>query len=314
MRQTTRRQMLALTAGAMAWPVVGRAAPLAMLQGQAFGTGWRLALPPQADGAALARQIKAAFAQIDRQMSPWRGDSEVSRLNTGGAGGYAVSPATARVAGAALDLAQASDGAFDPSVGPLVGRWGFGPILSGQLGRAALAVEGDAIVKTAPGATLDLCGIAKGHALDVAAAIVRDAGVGSALFDLGGELAAIGLHPDGRMWQVGVEAPTGGLAATLALADGWSVATSGTHAQGYRAGERLFSHIIDPATGAPLDSGLTSVTVLARDAAQADGWATALLAAGQGRGPALARRHGISALFQGDTGQTLTGQMAQVLL
>ncbi|MDO5704454.1 MAG: FAD:protein FMN transferase, partial [Paracoccus sp. (in: a-proteobacteria)] len=147
------------------------------------------------------------------------------------------------------------------------------------------------------GTTADLCGIAKGHALDRMAALMTARG-GDWLIDLGGEIAAGGHHPSGRAWQVAVERPDGsGAAEVLALRGGLSVATSGAGVNGYDLGGRRVGHIIDPAAGAPAQGGLAQVSVIGPQARAADGWATALFAAGEARAVTLAHRHRLTALI-----------------
>lgn len=102
------------------------------------------------------------------------------------------------MARAALDLARASDGAFDPTIAPLVGRFGFGPITEGAPGWAALRVGHKSIAKPRAGLTRDLCGIAKGRALDRGVLLLAGRGHDDLLIDMGGELAALGRHPSGR--------------------------------------------------------------------------------------------------------------------
>lgn len=283
----TRRKAMMLGAAGLALPSVLRAASaLWTLEGRAFGTGWRVLLG-HAPAPDLPAQLEALLAGIDRQMSPWRADSEIARFNAMGAGQMPVSEETARVTAVALDLARASGGHFDPSVGPLVARWGFGPIRGAALGWQALGTRGAALFKVQEGATLDLCGIAKGWALDRMIATLRRAGHFSALVDLGGEVRSLGAHPDGRAWEVGIEDPRGGLYARLPLTG--AVATSGRSQQGYELGGRRYSHVIDPRARAPVAGDLEQVSVLAPDAMTADGWATALLAAGP-QAEALAQR------------------------
>lgn len=296
-----RRRFLALSGACLAaMPAIARGAPaLVNIKGGAFGTSWRISLPAGATTGKLRTALEKLFADLDRAFSPWRADSAISRFNSGTARDMEVSPEIAEVTREALALAQASDGRFDPTVGPLVARWGFGPIHHGKArGWQGLAADDRHISKADPTLTLDLCGIAKGHALDRMATLLLDAGHDHFLADLGGELAARGRHPSGRIWQVGIEDPrqqADGLAGTLLL-DGMAVATSGDRANGYDIDGRRFSHIIDPASGEPVESKLASVSVLGATARQADGWATALMAAGEA-GPELADRHGLSALF-----------------
>jgi len=298
-----RRHFLALGGAAcLAAPAFARAAPaLTTIDGHAFGTSWRASLPAGAATGPLRPALEELLAGLDLAFSPWRADSVISRFNSGTARDMAVSSEIADVARSALAVAQASEGRFDPTVGPLVARWGFGPIHEGTMpsgGWHGLSADDAHIAKADPALTLDLCGIAKGHALDRMVALLMDAGHDRFLIDLGGELAARGRHPSGRIWQVGIEDPRpamDGLAGALRL-DGMAVATSGDRINGYDIGSRRFSHIIDPATREPVQSRLASVSVLAPTGREADGWATALMAAG-GAGPELADRRGISALF-----------------
>ena len=295
----SRRTALGLIGAALVLPKVSHAAAVSEIAGDAFGTTWRIVGPPSAELERLRSGIKALFASIDRQMSPWRSDSVISRFNAMATGSQAVDAEMIHVTASALHLARASNGAFDPTVGPLVAQWGFGPIQGGRTPDwRGLSLGVDYIAKARDDLTLDLCGIAKGRALDRAVDLAQEAGIDNLLFDLGGELKALGTHPSGRPWHVAVQHPlTGQPAATLRLTDGQAVATSGLRAQSYELAQRRYGHIIDPTKRAPADAGLLSVTVLGADAMTADGWATVLFAAGPTAGPALARDHDLSALL-----------------
>ncbi|NHX27333.1 FAD:protein FMN transferase, partial [Escherichia coli] len=231
--------------------------------------------------------------------SPWRADSEITAFNRD-TRGVPVSSETALVTAAALDIATASSGWFDPTVGPVVAQLGFGPISGGSTGNwRAISVFEDRLEKHDRRVTVDLCGIAKGRALDLMAAYLRKAGHTDFLIDLGGELCANGNHPDGRAWQVAVENPLPEsrlAAAGLRLGSGMAVATSGLHLQSYQLDGRRYSHIINPHRARPVDGRIASVSVLFGSAMLADAWATALTAAGDA-GPELARANGIAALF-----------------
>ncbi|WP_306132591.1 FAD:protein FMN transferase [Roseivivax marinus] len=295
----SRRDFLGLLGAALACPSLVRAAASETLTGEAFGTTWRIVGPAGTDLAALRPAIDTLFAGIDAEMSPWRADSTISRFNSG-----TLTELTGaqlfHVAQAALSLAGDSEGHFDPTVGPLVARWGFGPIQrGGSPDWRGLDVSAGRVGKRRRDLTLDLCGIAKGRALDRATALARDRGLDCLLVDLGGELRALGAHPSGRDWQVAVEHPHPGIdaPAILNLSAGMSVATSGLGAQGFALGPRVWGHIIDPGTASPVQGRLRSVSVLRDDAMTADGWATALFAAGDVDGPALARARDIPALF-----------------
>ncbi len=297
--KASRRDFIRLMGAALACPSLARASSPETLSGNAFGTTWRVVGSADAGLDRLRPALEDLFASIDAEMSPWRTDSDISRFNASPLGG-AASIEMVRVTQAALGLAEASGGTFDPTVGPLVSRWGFGPIeRGGGPDWRGVRIEAGTIVKSRGELTLDLCGIAKGRALDRAAELARSRGLEIALLDLGGELSALGRHPLGRDWQVAVEDPVRPqfAAAMLHLPDGMAVATSGLSQQSYSVGARLWGHIIDPATATPVQGRLRSVTVLAPDAMTADGWATALFAAGDDVGPALARDRDIAALF-----------------
>lgn len=297
-----RRSLLGLGAAAFALPGAALAGPegLETIGGAAFGTGWRITGPAGTGLAALRKPVARLLAGIDSRMSPWRPDSEVGRFNTRTGAATPISGDTAAVAEAALRIAATSGGAFDPTLGPAVARWGFGPIHEGGAADwRGLEVSGGRLFGARPGLTFDPCGIAKGWALDRMAGLARAAGHGDLLLDLGGELLALGRRPTGRAWQVAVEDPRpahGGAVAGLRLEAG-AVATSGLRAQSYALNGRTYGHIIDPATGEPARGRLLSVTVMAETAMEADGWATALFAAGDSAGPALARRAGLRAVF-----------------
>jgi thiamine biosynthesis lipoprotein len=296
----TRRGFAGLLGAACLIPGVGHARPLAAIEGRAFGTRWRMVADDAGALDALGPRIAALFDEVDRQMSPWRPDSALSRFNGAAAGRHAAGDELLHVTRAALDLARQTGGAFDPTVGPLVARWGFGPIAGGAITdwRGLGVVEG-ALGKTRADLTLDLCGIAKGRALDRVIELARDAGLRNVLFDLGGELRALGAHPEGRAWRVAIRDPLDGTASfgALRLRDGQAVATSGVGEQGYALNGRVYGHIVDPSRGRPADRGLRSVTVVDDDAMMADGWATALFAAGGQAGHDMANAFGIAALF-----------------
>lgn len=314
-----RRQILAFTGAAMvsanaAWAEVPAArrgvASTRTIKGHAFATQWRITLPDRADTEGLRAPISTLLDAVDRQMSPWREDSEITAFNRAQRD-WPVSSETALVAKAALTVAEETGGWFDPTVGPLVARWGFGPITGASIPRwRGLSVMGESLSKDDAGLTMDLCGIAKGRALDRMAAHLLDTGHEDFLIDLGGELVGHGSHPSGRDWQVAVEDPrrlTSGAVAGLRIASDSAVATSGLRVQSYTLGSQRYGHIIDPRHGAPVEGSILSVTVLAETAMRADAWATALTAAG-GDGPALARRKGIAALFLFRDGERLRAQ------
>jgi thiamine biosynthesis lipoprotein len=260
---------------------------------------------------ALAR----AVADVDRQMSTWRPDSDLMRLNAAAPGTWISVPAELmQVLQKAVEIGRASAGAFDIGLGDLVNAWGFGP--SGKAvdeeavrrwvgkGRSPthevleLDPSGGRARKHAP-VTLDLSGIAKGFAVDAMAEVLRGFGIGSALVALDGELKATGTRPDGAPWIVAVEKPDYDMRAPLGVValHNAAIATSGDYRHWIDMGQRRLSHTMDRARGGPVTNDVASVSVVCPNCIEADAWATALLVLGHGKGQELARRNGLDALF-----------------
>lgn len=306
----SRRTALGAIGASLLIPRAVMAAGLQTLSGSAFGTSWSLTLPEHADVTPIGHAIDTVFLGVDQIFSPWRTDSILSRFNMQPAGTTCRNAELALVTRTALGIARQSNGAFDPTVGPIVARWGFGPIhRGGAPDWRGLSSDMDDLSKIHDDLTLDLCGIAKGWALDQAADLVEAHGIRDFLFELGGEIVARGRHPDGRSWRVAVDIPTtfAQTQPVLRLPSGAAVATSGTWIQSFRHADTVYSHIIDPGTRLPISGALRSVTVVSETAALADGWATALCAAGAEAGPDLAQSIGLPALFEIETDGRLRG-------
>jgi thiamine biosynthesis lipoprotein len=312
--QMNRRTLISGIFGATFAPRAALAGAVHSDGGFAFGSSWRVTIPHAVPLAPIRPRIAAIIADVDAQMSPYRVDSALSVFNASRTRDWQSMPsALCAVAEQALRVAAITGGAFDPTVGPLVSRYGFGPITGGLGGYAGLEAMPDALRKMDADLTLDLCGIAKGHALDRIAAALQGAGLRDALIEVGGEVAALGHHPDGRPWTVAIADPlTAGFAVRRIVAPGgMALATSGPAFNGLRKPLPL-NHIIDPQSGRPASIALASVSVLAPTGAQADALATALCAAGPDAGPALARHLGLSALFvQERADDIMTGQFAR---
>lgn len=298
----TRRGLLSVAGGGVAlWGLPGRAAETRTLAGPAFGSAWRVVVPDRADLAETRSAIEAVVHAVDASMSPYDVSSDLSRFNRAAHTGWIAVPASVgAVVATALEVGQVSGGAFDPTVGPLVHRFGFGPIEGDAKGGAAsIFVRPGALRKARAGLTLDLCGIAKGHAVDQMAVELRSMGLTDFLIEVGGEILAQGHAPSGRSWQVGIEVPGArpvSLQHILRL-DGQALATSGQAPQSYGVLDATTGHIIDPKTARPVASGLAAVSVIADTCALADALATALMAIGPEAGVAMAEKLQISALF-----------------
>jgi thiamine biosynthesis lipoprotein len=287
------------------------------LNGPTMATRWSVTadVAPAQDRDSLQRCVQAAVDQVDAQMSPWKPDSDLTRLNRAQVGAWVVlPPEILSVLARALEIGRASDGAFDAGVGDLVDAWGFGPVRDapdaaairatrkrdrtpGHL-RLELDMNTGRARKLAP-VRLDLCGIAKGYAVDRMVAVLQRHGVRHALAALDGELRALGGQANGRPWPVAVESPQAGRRAVhgvLEMQD-VAVATSGDYRRFVRVGGLRLAHTMDARRGGPVHHEVASVTVLAPTCMDADAWATALLVAGPGTGLALAQRHHLDALL-----------------
>lgn len=290
------------------------------LNGATMGTRWSALFfrPSGFDAAPLQAALQDAVDEVDRQMSNWKPDSDLMRINRAAVGQWIEAPARLlEVLRLGLAIGQASGGAFDVALGDAVTAWGFGPdAATGERIRIALdarrrpsweAIEiGEGrLIKHLP-VTLDLNGIAKGYGVDRLAETLQAFGISAFLAGIDGEMRAAGLRPDGEAWSIAVEQPDHDRRAVhsvLALEDG-AVATSGDYRHWVDVGGRRLSHTMDPRRGAPLAASPASVTVVAGTCAEADGWATALMVLGAEPGAALAERLGLEALFltRGDDG------------
>ncbi len=318
-----RRQFLKLGGAAalvVAWP--GPADAVATIGGFAFGTYWRLGLGEDVDHQRVRRKIMDIIEATDSTMSPFRPDAEITRINnTRSTDWMPASPQLRQVVGAALRIGRLSGGAFDPTIGPIANRFGFGPITGSRTGSwQQLALSSDAVRKDSAGLTIDLCGIAKGWALDRMAAALDSMEPGGYLIELGGEVLARGRHPSGRAWQIAIEPPFSGIgtAKHLVALEGMAIATSSNTVNAYVIGDRRYSHIIDPWKGEPIQAGAASVSVLTESAMDADAWATALMAMEVDEAISFAQDNGINTLIYARDGNVLraitTGQFAGSLI
>lgn len=267
-----------------------------------MGTSWSVHIVDAPAGSEAA--IKAVLNRVIAQMSNWEAEADISRFNTAPVSQWVALPAEmATVLEAGLAVARLSGGAFDPAVGRLVDRWGFGPSGVNGLSIApshpapwtAIELE-DGKARRLADVTLDFSGIAKGFAVDAVAQALRKLGARNFLIEIGGELRGEGIRPDGQPWWVDAESPPGLIVPTLRIAlCNLAVASSGDYRRYRREEDRNLSHSIDPRTGEPISNRVAGVTVLHDRAMMADAWATAITILGHEQGMALATRQGLAA-------------------
>lgn len=264
----------------------------------AMGTVFELTLLGS-ERAALEPVRDAVFAEVERLerlLSTWRADSDVSRLNRAAGVAQEVDPAVAELLGLSRRHALASRGSFDVTVGPLVELWRQaaerGALPSQAALDAARARVGAQRMRVGPGAraelpdgmALDLGGVAKGYALDRVLPILRAAGIESALLVFGqSSTLAVGAPPDSPAgWRLLARAPGGGFDGVLTLRDR-ALSVSGSLGQFYEIGGRRYGHVIDPRNGRPLERAREAL-VIAPDATLAEALSKALLVLGEREG------------------------------
>ena len=263
------------------------------------------AFGPQAKEAVS--ETESQIQELEKQLSRTLPDSDVSRINRNG-----TTPTTGIAAGtwalleAALEYRDATDGAFDITIAPVMDAWGF----TGDSFRVPEQSELDALLKyvnsdeiqiqeepaysvtLGEGQAIDLGGIAKGYTSDLVEQTFRANGVESGKISLGGNVFVLGTKPDGSDWRVGIKDPQNeeALAVILPLRDAYAI-TSGGYERYFEENGKTYHHIIDPATGYPADNGLLSVTVVAKangpdasgagNGAMCDAFSTALFVMGE---------------------------------
>ncbi|MGI9507960.1 MAG: FAD:protein FMN transferase [Geminicoccaceae bacterium] len=291
------------------------------LGGRTMGTTYHVKLvepPAGIDTELLAREIDDVLARVNQQMSTYLPTSELSRFNDAEVESWTpVSMDTLDVVEQSLRVNAVTNGAFDPTVGPIVDLWGFGPggshervpsdaeihAVSDAVGFAKVESQSGAapmIRKHAAGVRLDFSGVAKGFGVDKVAEHLTGAGIKDYLVEVGGELRASGHGPEGRAWRVGIEKPTltsDDVQHVVDLGNGEALATSGNYRIFFERDGQRFSHIIDPTRGRPVEHDLASVSVIANTTLEADALSTSLLVLGPEEGMALAERLDIQAYF-----------------
>lgn len=287
------------------------------LGGPIMGTSWSVrvvASPGLPAQEQLQAQVDARLQELNALFSTYLPGSELSRFNsTQHTEWFAVSAEMVTVVSRALAVSEASDGAFDVTVGPLVNLWGFGPdgqpsrvppqsdidALLAATGYRLLEVRADppALRKQHAGLYVDLSAIAKGYAVDEVAQLLGRLGATDFMVEVGGEIRTRGHRADGEAWRIALESPRAGTREVLriiGLSD-QAMATSGDYRNFFELDGRRYSHSIDPRSGWPVQHPLAAVSVIADDCMGADAWATALLVLGPERAMQVAEEQGLAA-------------------
>jgi len=259
----------------------------------------------------LQAKIEGRLDEVNRSLSTWIEESEISRFNRLREVGaeFPISEDFLQVMTAAAEIFATSDGAWDGTVRPLVDLWGFGPggpVLSAPSAEGIAAAKAEvgfdkieirplgALVKRHPSVTVDLSSIAKGYGVDAVAEVMRGEGFTDFLVEIGGEVSAAGARRDGGAWRVGINRPDPEVdpdeVYLVVPLVGRALATSGDYRSYVLEDGIRRSHVIDPRSGQPVADGVVSASVLAPSCMQADGLATAVMVMGAEAGLALVER------------------------
>lgn len=286
------------------------------VQGETMGTTYSLKLYTQdsVDLEALKKEAESLLKRVNQEMSTYISDSLISQFNQSKVGQWQImSEGFYAVTSTSLAYAQKTGGWFDPTLGPLVNLWGFGPngqkkVPSAKQVEAAKKISGfrtllldpnkKRISKKRDGVYLDLSASAKGYGVDQLSGLLSQKGFHHHLVEIGGELRAKGSK--GReAWQVAIERPsltTRKIQQVLDLRD-QALATSGSYRNFYKSKGSFYSHTINPKTGRPVTHNLVSVSVIHNNCMEADILATAFMSMGYKAAKEFSEKHRIAALF-----------------
>ena len=251
------------------------------------------------DKAVLEDALKECD-RLEQLLSKTIEGSDVWRINHAEGQPVEVDPVTAEVIRTALAISEISEGAFDITIAPASALWDFKaetPALpdaealaeaASRVNWRALQLEGNTVTLPA-GMMIDLGGIAKGYIGDAVRAYLENRGITSAVLAFGGNIVTIGTKPDGKLWKIGVQDIDGPAMESMLVLQmgGGSAVTSGNYERGFELDGVRYHHILEPATGWPVQNSLASVTILGDSSAMGDGLSTAAFVLGEEKGLAL---------------------------
>ncbi|MDO1447304.1 FAD:protein FMN transferase [Rhodocytophaga aerolata] len=243
-------------------------------------------------------EIDSILEKFNESLSTYRPDSEISRFNNGHAVAFRL-PFFYPVLKKSQEVYQASGGAFDPTVGPLVNAWGFGTgkerkapsqaridSLKEVIGFDKITFDEQSVQKAKEGVYIDFNAIAPGYAADVIGQFLESKGIQDYMIEVGGEVLCKGKNKEGKYWTIGINNPEyeqkgGDVLQAIVQLDNKALATSGNYRNYYEQDGKKYAHTIDPKTGYPVQHSLLSVTVFAKDCITADAYATVFMVLGR---------------------------------
>ncbi len=258
-----------------------------------FAMGTYMTLTAYGESAEEALTLSEdRIKELESLWSVTDENSDIYTVNQNGGIPTEIHEETAEILQFALDMAHRTNGALDPTIFPVVTAWGF---ISGEY-QIPAADELTGLLKnvdyekvlleenfvTLPdGMQLDLGAVGKGYTGDIIAELLKEQGVTSALLDIGGNIQMVGRKPDGSRWRLGIQNPFGEGSLGILESEDSAVVTSGNYER-YFVGEdgKQYGHIIDPSTGYPAESGLASVSIMAKEGKLCDALSTAIYVMG----------------------------------
>ncbi|WP_145578647.1 FAD:protein FMN transferase ApbE [Yersinia alsatica] len=302
------------------------------IEGKTMGTFYSVkisgATPPNPH--QLQQEIDALLEQANDDISTYRQTSVLSRFNQyRGSEPQPIPRGMADIILQAQRIGRDTDGAMNITIGPLVNLWGFGPekqptriptqdqidSARQQAGLQHLTLisdnRGEWLQKDLPDLYVDLSTMGEGYGVDLLVNLMMRKGITNYLVSVGGAVSSRGVNGQGQPWRVAIQKPTDQENAVQALVDlqGYSISTSGSYRNYFEQGGQRYSHVLDPATGRPINHRLVSATVIAATALEADGWDTGLMVLGTEKALRLAEKKGLAVYLITKTDQGFTAVM-----
>ncbi len=282
-----------------------RSMPYQHNEGFIFGTVYHITYQYDED---IQNEIEAELKKVDQSLSPFNETSIISKVNRNES--VTVNGMFREVYSLAQKISEDTDGAFDITVAPLVNEWGFGfkkgvaptrhviDSLRTFVGYQKVSLtEGGRIVKKDTRLMLDCSAIAKGYGCDVVARLLRSKDIKNFMIEVGGEIVTCGNSEKRVPWRIGVNKPADDslnvnqeLQTVLNVTD-MAMATSGNYRNFYYKNGRKYAHTVDPKTGYPVQHNILSATVLAKDCATADAYATSFMVMGMDGAKRILNKH-----------------------
>lgn len=278
--------------------------PFQKEEGTVFGTFYHVTY--QCD-SSLQHEIAAELQKVDASLSPFNKNSVISRINRN----EDMRPDSmfTEVFNLSRLISMNTDGAFDITVAPLVNAWGFGFKNSSNVtkelvdsllqfvGYEKVRITDGCVVKDDPRIILDCSAVAKGYGSDAVARLFDRKGIKNYMIEIGGELVIKGMNPKNQKWSVGIQKPTDDTLhlqndlQTILKITNRAMATSGNYRNFYYKDGKKYAHTIDPKSGYPVQHSILSSTILAKDCATADAYATAFMVMGLESAKNVLKRH-----------------------